>query len=168
VNSEEMSDVLILPPRDKKPIAALSQFMRSTTKQLHIQSDDGRVLALPAEIYDVLLNVVTAMHDGKAITVAPVNLLLTTQEAANLLGISRPSLVKLLNEREIPYEQPGQGRHRKIRLSDLLEYQKRIRVNRGSHLETLIGQAAEDGFYQEDVPENFLDVLAEVRDSREK
>ena len=142
--------------------------MRTSTKQLHIQSDDGRALELPPEIYDVLLKVVTALQDGKAINVAPVNLLLTTQEAATLLGISRPSLVKLLNDREIAYEQPGQGRHRKIRLSDLLEYQKRIRVDRGSHLETLIRQAAEDGFYQEDVPENFLDVLAEVRDSRKK
>jgi len=125
-------------------------------------------MELPAEIYDVLLGVVNAMQDGKAITVAPLNLLLTTQEAAAFLGISRPSVVKLLEEQEIPYEQPGQGRHRKVRLSDLMDYQKRIRVDRASRLETLIRRAAEDGFYNEDVPDNFLEVLAEVRGSRKK
>lgn len=142
--------------------------MRTSSKHLQIHSADGRAIELPAELYDVLLNVVSAMQDGKAITVAPVNLLLTTQEAADFLGISRPSVVKLLEQQEIPYEQPGQGRHRKIRLSDLVDYQKRIRVERGSRLGALIRRAAEDGFYTEDVPDNFLDVMAEVRGSRSK
>jgi excisionase family DNA binding protein len=168
MNSLAISEAPILPPKDKKPITDLGQFMRASSKHLQLKSEDGRGIELPAEVYDVLLTVVSAMQDGKAITVAPVNLLLTTQEAADFLGISRPSVVKLLEEQEIPYEQPGQGRHRKIRLSDLMDYQKRIRVERGSRLSTLISRAAEDGFYTEDVPDNFLEVLAEVRGSRKK
>lgn len=168
MNSSVASESPILPPQNREPIAALGKFMRSSSGHLQVRSEDGRSLELPVEIYDVLLNVVSAMQDGKAITVAPVNLLLSTQEAADYLGISRPSVVKLLEEREIPYEQPGQGRHRKIRLSDLIDYQGRIRVERGTRLGTLIRRAAEDGFYTEDVPTNYLDILAEVRGSRGK
>lgn len=168
MNSLALSEAPILPPRDRKPITDLGQFMRASSKHLQIRSDDGRAIELPTEVYDVLLNVVSAMQEGKAITVAPLNLQLTTQEAADFLGISRPSVVKLLEEQEIPYEQPGKGRHRKVRLSDLMDYQKRIRVERGSRLGTLIRRAAEDGFYTEDVPDNFLEVIAEVRGSRNK
>ncbi len=168
MNSLALSEAPILHPRDRKPITDLGQFMRTSSKHLQIRSDDGRAIELPTEVYDVLLNVVSAMQEGKAITVAPLNLQLTTQEAADFLGISRPSVVKLLEEQEIPYEQPGQGRHRKVRLSDLMDYQKRIRVERASRLGTLIRRAAEDGFYTDDAPENFLDVMAEVRGSRNK
>ncbi|MHD0175172.1 excisionase family DNA-binding protein [Corynebacterium diphtheriae] len=51
------------------------------------------------------------MRVGKAITVAPVDQLLTTQEAANFLGISRPTLVRLLEEGALPYERTTGGRH---------------------------------------------------------
>jgi excisionase family DNA binding protein len=56
------------------------------------------------------MRVVASMQAGKAITIAPLDQRLTTQEAANFLGISRPTLVKLLGQGEISYERPAAGR----------------------------------------------------------
>ena len=67
---------------------------------------------------EVLLEVVTAMSKGQAISVVPKSRRLTTSEAADFLGISRPTLVKLLEGGEIPFEQPS--RHRRVLLSDLV------------------------------------------------
>jgi excisionase family DNA binding protein len=67
----------------------------------------GERIELPAEVFTVLREVVLAMAEGEAVTVAPHHQTLTTQEAADLLGVSRPTLVRLLEQGKIPYEQPG-------------------------------------------------------------
>ena len=85
----------------------------------------GEHIPVPAELFDVLQMVVAAMANGQAVTVAPHHQTLTTQEAADLLGVSRPTLVKLLETGEIPYEQPG--RHRRVLLRDVLTYQEQDR-----------------------------------------
>jgi excisionase family DNA binding protein len=79
--------------------------------------------------------------------VAPVDQSLTTQEAANFLGISRPTLVKLLESGEIPFERPGAGRHRRVRLQDVVAYQERKRVQRRTALDELTREAADAGLY---------------------
>jgi excisionase family DNA binding protein len=66
------------------------------------------------------------MAQGKAVTVAPHNLQLTTQEAADLLGISRPTLVRLLERGDIPLTKPN--RHPRVQLIDVLAYQQRVPV----------------------------------------
>ena len=95
----------------------------------------------------LLVEVAHAMRAGKAITVAPVDQSLTTQEAANFLGISRPTLVKLLESGEIPFERPGAGRHRRVRLQDVVAYQERKRVQRRTALDELTREAADAGLY---------------------
>lgn len=158
----------ILPPSDIEELDALRRMLEAPSGHAILRGFDGREMPIPHEIYEVLLNVVGAMRSGKAITVAPVNLLLTTQEAAEYLGISRPSVVKLLTDREIPYEQPGQGRHRKVRLSDLVDYQQRRRVERSTRVATLIRRAAEDGLYSEALPADYLKTISSIRKSRSK
>src|SRR6266511_2068470 len=71
---------------------------------------DGARMQLPTAVYQVLQLVVLAMARGQAVTIAPHNQRLTTQEAADILGVSRPTLVKMLDDGLIPYAQPG--RHR--------------------------------------------------------
>ncbi|HVK20422.1 MAG TPA: helix-turn-helix domain-containing protein [Actinokineospora sp.] len=77
---------------------------------------------------------------------------LTTSEAAHLLGISRPTLVRLLEAGEIPYEQPA--RHRRLRLQDVLAYQERARRARAAGLDEMVRAAEDHGIYDlpEDVP----------------
>jgi excisionase family DNA binding protein len=76
-------------------------------------------------MFEVLLQVAAAMKAGLAVTVAPHHLMLSTQEAADLLHIPRTTLVRLLETGVIPSDKPS--RRRKVRLDDLLEYRRRQR-----------------------------------------
>jgi excisionase family DNA binding protein len=85
----------------------------------------GDQVEIPAGVYRVLRQVVEAMREGLAVTLAPQMQALTTQQAADLLGVSRPTLVKLLDADRIPYERVGT--HRRVLLRDLLEYRQQRR-----------------------------------------
>lgn len=97
-------------------------------------------------MYRVLRQVVDMMRQGKATLVAPQGMLLTTQEAADFLEVSRPTLVKLLESGAIPFEKPN--RHRRVRLQDLLEFQTRRRMERRAALNQLTEEASELGLYE--------------------
>ena len=85
----------------------------------------GESVELPANVYLVLRQVVEAMRCGLAVTVAPQTQTLTTQQAADLLGISRPTLIRLLNEGRIPFERAGS--HRRLLLRNVLSYRDQRR-----------------------------------------
>lgn len=117
---------------------------------------------LPPEIMEVLLTVAEAMARGLAITVAPVHTTLTTQQAADLLGVSRPTLVGLLEQGQIPYEKPG--RHRRVRLADLLDHQRRIRDQQATALDEMVERAESTGLYDLDQ----ADVQEALRRARQR
>jgi excisionase family DNA binding protein len=97
-------------------------------------------------MFEALIQVATAMAHGEGVTVMPQNALLTTQEAAELLGISRPTLVRMREDGEIPYEQ--RGRHRRAVLADLLGYQERMRRERRELLDRMAREGQEAGLYE--------------------
>lgn len=143
----------VLPPADLDPVLDLSRFLDHLTEPAALLGPDGQTVPLPIEAFDVLIEVARAMRLGKAITVAPVDQLLTTQEAADFLGISRPTLIKLLESDEIPYTRPGAGRHRRIRLEDVLTYHANVRSRRRETLDELTREAAAAGLYDDDIPD---------------
>lgn len=108
-------------------------------------SADGSKIELPHSIFAALVQVATAMARGQGVTVIPRNAMLTTQEAADLLGISRPTLVRLLADGEMPYEH--RGRHRRVMLADLLAYQQRMRQERRESLDRMAREGQESGLY---------------------
>src|SRR5438093_1398026 len=141
----------VLPPAKNDPdLASLATALR--TPRAALVGPDGTQLALPDEVYRVLRGVVDAMSQGLAITIAPHNTQLTTQEAADLLGISRPTLVRLLEDGEIPFEL--RGRHRRVMLADVVAYQERARTSRRAALDKMTRTAAEDGTY--DTTDEFI------------
>lgn len=112
-------------PADHDDLDAMTRALtRSDATSLALVGPGGRV-AVPKEVHDILVQVVGAMREGKAITVTPSERVLTTQQAADLLGVSRPTLVKLIDDGEIPCERVSQ--RRKVNISDVIAYRERRR-----------------------------------------
>lgn len=127
----------------------LSHFLDQVTEPAALVGPDGQTVGLPTEVCRALSDIVHAMSQGRAVTVAPVDQLLTTQEAADFLGISRPTLVKLLESGRIPFECPTGSRHRRVRLVDVVEYQRQSAQNRSDTLGTMTREAVEAGLYDD-------------------
>ncbi len=141
-----MHDRTVLPPAETGALNKLLAAMRhEPSKGAALVGPDDTRWELPAEAYRVLKEVLEAMSQGLAITVIPQHTMLTTQEAADLLGVSRPTLVKLLESDQIPYEQ--RGRHRRLRLADVLNYQRTARADRRSRLDALVDAAERHELY---------------------
>jgi excisionase family DNA binding protein len=151
---------VVFPPRDLSALLDLGRFLDQHTEPGLLLGPDGEQVPLPEEVYRLLTEVVEAMRAGKAITLVPRTQRLTTQEAADFLGISRPTLVKLLEEGKIPYDQPG--RHRRILFTDLLAYQQRQHASRRAALDQMTEDASEAGLYQ-GRPEDYATALKRAR-----
>jgi excisionase family DNA binding protein len=105
---------------------------------------DGTQVALPEQLRDVLRDAATAVAEGQAVSVTPINTVLTTQQAAELLGVTRPTLVRLLESGEIPFTRPG--RHRRVLLEDLKAFQSRRREVRRAALLEMTAEATDQEF----------------------
>jgi excisionase family DNA binding protein len=149
----------VLPPKDAEALAEIEKVLRSQGSPVTLTGGQVQA-ALPEELREVLTNVVMALRRGQAITLAPHALRLTTQQAADLLGVSRPTLVKLLEDGKIPFETPN--RHRRILLADLLNYQATRRGERQQALRDLAREAQELGTYDA-AAEDYEAALAEAR-----
>lgn len=137
-------------PLHQDELRELAEFLARTptaTKRRtpRLVSPDGSELVVPEEVFDVLVQVVGALSQGRGVSVVPTNAQLTTQQAADHLGMSRPTLVKLLESGEIPFTKVG--RHRRVTLNDLVSYEERVREQRRDALAALTYDASLDGSY---------------------
>ncbi|MDP9367387.1 MAG: helix-turn-helix domain-containing protein [Chloroflexota bacterium] len=105
----------------------------------------GEQIDLPEAVVHLLRQVVHAMAQDQAVTVIPVHKQLTTQQAADVLNVSRPYLVHLLNAGEIPYVKTGS--HRRIRFDDLMAYKQRRDAERQVGLDRLSQLGQDMGLY---------------------
>lgn len=137
----------VLPPEQFDQLLDLSKFLETSAADAALLGPDGQQVPLPMEMYEVLVDVARAMRAGQAVSVIPIDKILTTQEAADFLGVSRPTLVTLLENGRIPFQRSGQGRHRRVRLQDLLEYREATQHARRKALDALTEAAAAEGLY---------------------
>ena len=115
---------------------------------------DGSRILLPDPLAEVLREVAQSLAQGNAVTVVPQHTTLTTQQAAEFLGVSRPTFVKLLEEGELSFTQPG--RHRRVRLDDVLAYRDRVRQARREALDQLAALSEDVDLYTDGVSRSRL------------
>lgn len=116
-------------------------------KRVRIQLlEDGgepETVAVPSSALRLFLHLLAEMSQGNAVTLIPTHAELTTQQAADLLNVSRPYLVKLLDEGRIPYR--AVGKYRRVRFDDLMVYKRKDDETRAKILDKLTAEAQELG-----------------------
>ena len=108
-----------------------------------VEDGAGKTVSVPREAFELFLEILGQMANGNTVTLVPIHAELTTQEAAELLGFSRPHLVKLLDEKKIPYRLVGT--HRRVRAVDLIEYKRKDEKARKAVLDELTREAQKHG-----------------------
>lgn len=116
----------------------------SSAERAHVKLN-GRDLVLPRQALTLLRDLLSEMAQGHAVTIVPTHAELTTQEAANILNVSRPYLIKLLERGEIAYHKVS--KHRRIRFDDLMAYKTQQSLQSSQALDDLAKQAQELGMY---------------------
>lgn len=148
-----MVTIDILPPTETESSQAresyekLAPFVEPKRPLTFIVADaeHKEPIQLPAEVVALLKKVLEAMVAGHGITLIPLHAELTTMEAADILNVSRPYLIKLLEADEIPYRKVG--RHRRIRLDDLMAYMKESDRKSRAAMDELVALSEELGLY---------------------
>jgi len=123
-------------------LSGLTAFLRAhPTPSRHVRlcSDDNggeeTTIAVPSEAMRLFVDILAQMAEGHAVTVVPVHAEVTTQQAADYLNVSRPFVVKLLEEHELPFRMVGN--RRRIRFEDLAELKRRDDARRKEVLDAL-------------------------------
>ncbi|MCO8588998.1 helix-turn-helix domain-containing protein [Burkholderia multivorans] len=139
---------MILPVEREMQAAVEGQRMlaaylatRTDTQRIQIFDDENRAhqVELPTSALRLLVDILAELADGNAVKVVPVHAELTTQEAADLLNVSRPHLIKLLEANALPYHRTG--KHRRVRFSDLMRYKAERDQESADAMEELSKQA---------------------------
>lgn len=113
------------------------------TEHYVLGSSIGRRVDISPAAFHLMLNVLDEMSRGNAVLVVPIHAELTTQEAAGLLNVSRPYLIKLLEEGKIRYQ--FKGKHRRILFKDLMEYKQKAARESYEALSRLAAESEELG-----------------------
>lgn len=107
-------------------------------KVVHLKiSNDGKMedLVLEPELTQLLIQILAHLQNGEGVTFVPISKRMTTQQAADILNVSRPYFIKLLQNGEIPFETIG--RHRRVLAKDLFSYKRKRDEARNSALDAL-------------------------------
>ena len=131
----------ILAKESSRVLASRAQ----TADPLHLRmlDDPAGTVRLPASAVRMLIHILEEMARGNAVTLIPVHAELTTQEAADMLNISRPSLIQILDEGKIEFRRVGT--HRRVRFEALIAYKRRADADRRAVLSELAAYDQEIG-----------------------
>ena len=126
-------------------LLAAHKFGRRTSVRIRLvdDGDDAETLCVPTSAVRLFLHLLTEMSQGNAVTLIPTHAELTTQQAADLLNVSRPYMVKLLDEGKIPGRTVG--KYRRVRFDDLMAFKQKDDDARSKVLDQLSAEAQELG-----------------------
>jgi excisionase family DNA binding protein len=118
---------------------------RRRAPKCQLVGPDGETIPVPESVFYVLERVAEVLASGDSITVVPVGKEVTTQQAADLLNVSRQYLVRVLDEGRIPFRKTG--KHRRLRIEDVLEFREKRDKDRRAGLRELSQMTQEFGGY---------------------
>lgn len=150
-----MEAIRLLPPSEsdanlaRTACSKIIPFVREQKPQtVHLSFADGQEpIVLPAGSLEMFNSILEAMAAGHGVMVFPQHAELTTMEAADILNVSRPYLIKLLEADEIPFHKVG--RHRRVRIQDVMQYKEDIDRRREAILDQMVAEAEEMGLYDQ-------------------
>ncbi|WP_211193843.1 helix-turn-helix domain-containing protein [Pyxidicoccus fallax] len=161
--TEPQPDIAPSSAHSSEPVAAteaslgqVQQLAKIITETLQGQGPQPRftllgpnheALPVPRDVLTLLQQLLAVLASGDTVSIVPIQKELTTQQAANLLNVSRQYLVQLLDERKIPYHRVGT--HRRIYTQDLLEYRSRRKMERRARFAEMVQETQEAGGYPE-------------------
>jgi excisionase family DNA binding protein len=141
------------PPDQRADVAAIFRLLdqashvRRQRGACKLVGPSGEAISIPESVFYVLERVAEVMARGDSITVVPVGRELTTQQAADILNVSRQYLVRLLDDGRIPFTKTG--KHRRVRIEDVLAFKERRDRERKASLDELTRISEELGGYDE-------------------
>jgi excisionase family DNA binding protein len=138
---------VLITEQETEAIAQLEPILSLESSQLKLVASNGEEIVIPESVYSLLGQIVRAMASGQAVSIVTHNRELTVHQAADLLNVSQKFLVKLLDERAIPYIELGS--RRRILFQDLMTYKQQRKVQRRQLLDELIEMTEEAGLYEE-------------------
>lgn len=136
------------PPEESQYLRELEQKLGSKEARYFLADSAGNRLDIPPSVFHILMQAVHDLSRGRSVAIIHYDHELTTQEAADLINVSRPHLIKLLDDDRIPYHKVGT--HRRIRMGDLMGY-KGLRDRKREEALQKLHQMSEDlGLYNEE------------------
>lgn len=126
----------------QEAIRVLSKILRrKSSRAIRVQPEGEKEVSVtvPREAFELFLDVLAQMANGNAVSIVPVHAELTTQQAADMLNVSRPFLVNLLDEGKIPFRLVGT--HRRVKVADIVAYKEKDAAHRKSVLDELTAEA---------------------------
>lgn len=143
----------IKKPSKKEQIAAMKSYnalaatledLRSENPEIEIEETSEKI-KIPLKALKLLAKILKATSQGQPISLVPIATEMTTQAAAELLGCSRPHVVKLLEEGNIPFILVG--RHRRVKFEDVMNYKKQMKLNQEKFLIEMMRSDEDLGLY---------------------
>lgn len=125
-------------------LASVIEQINSEETEIEIEETKDKI-KIPLRALKLLGDILKAMSQGKPISIVPIATEVTTQKAAEILGCSRPHLVKLLEEGKIAYTKVG--RHRRIKFEDVVKYKQQMKENQKQHIIDIMNSDEETGLY---------------------
>lgn len=129
--------------KEAAQVLEILEHLESDNEPARLVDSHGHAVDLPTQMFEVLVAIADHLQRGNGVVVMPAHKLLTSNEAAEILNVSRPHLIKLLDEKTIPFDYVGT--HRRIRFSDVLHYLEQRDQSRNAALTEMVGLAEEEG-----------------------
>lgn len=124
-------------------LLATHKLGKRSSIRLRLEDDEAEPVSVPASAVRLFLHLLTEMSRGNSVTLIPTHAELTTQQAADLLNVSRPYVVKLLDEGKMPFRTVG--KFRRIRFDDLMAYKRKDDETRAKFADELTALSQELG-----------------------